>query len=159
MTVAYRDAGDEDRRFVIDAWASSFQFAHTAGMIGVGTWFRVMIPEIERVLDRAGTRTLVAYETSETGRLADLYGFLAADTTPATPVVFYAYVKEPYRRRGLARGLFEAAGIDPLRPFAYTCTTGVVSKIYGARKIPLARWEPLIARFPPEDQRRPRRAR
>lgn len=159
MSLAYRDAGPEDRHFIGDGWVRSYQHAKTAGIIGVASWFRVMIPEVTRIIEWPGTRTLVAYETTETSRLADLYGFIVAAPAAAPPIVFYVFVAEPYRRRGVARGLFRALGIDPQQRFVYACTTGIVSKLYGERKIPFATWDPLVARFSPEDTRRPRRAR
>lgn len=159
MTVAFRPASLADRHFIVDAWVRSFQFAHTAGMISVEDWFPVMIPQVERILDRTDTLTIVAYEPEEESRLADVQGFVSVDRSGTVPVVFYAFVKEPYRKAGYARGLFGAVDIDPTKPFIYTCTTGVVSRIYHDRKIPLAKWDPLVARFPKNDNRRPRRPR
>lgn len=162
MTVEFRPMVSEERTFVVDAWVRSYQFAHAAGMIAMERWFSIMIPEVERVLARPDARTVVAFETDvdvDERYRAELYGFITVDTEPATPVVFYVYVKEPYRKSGIARRLFAAAGVDPARPFVYTCTTGVVSAIYHSRKIPLARWSPLVARFAKDDPRRPRSSR
>lgn len=159
MTFAFRDMEVEDRHFVVDAWCRSYQFAHAAGIISVDTWFSVMIPQVERILDRPDARTIVAHKADETDRLADLQGFIIVDTAELVPVVFYVFVKEAYRKAGRARGLFGAAGVDPAKPFFYVCTTGVVSRVYNDRKIPLARYDPLIARFPKDDPRRPRRTR
>lgn len=156
MTLAIRPAVPEDRRFLVDAWARSFQFAHSAGMIAVENWFAVMIPEIERVLDRPDAQTFVAFEPSDDTRLADIYGFIVFDPVTTPPTVFYVYVKEPYRRSGIARRLFTAAAVDPEKPFVYSCTTPIVSRLYHARKIPMARWNPLVARFAKDDPRRPR---
>src|SRR5262245_50434873 len=165
MTFAFRAADlehREERHFIVDSWVRSFQFAHAAGVIAVEKWFEVMIPEVERLLTRPGSRTIVAYRTGQKDRLADLQGFITVDTDDpewGQPIVHYVFVKEPYRGAGLARGLFAAASVDPQKPFLYTATTGAVSKIYQSRKIPFARWDPLIARFAKEDPRRPRRRR
>lgn len=75
------------------------------------------------------------------------------------PLLHYCYVKSTYRRRGVARALFKAAHVDPLGEFIYTCKTGVVARLTAAThddagrfvsppKLPRARWNPLIARFP-----------
>lgn len=165
MAVAFRPADFSDRNpgsewnFVVDSWVRSFQFAHTAGMIAMEDWFPVMIRQVEKLLERQDVQTIVAYEPGEKSKLADIQGFITFDTTGSLPVVFYVFVKETFRKWGYARGLFGAAGIDPERPFVYTCTTGVVSRIFHERKIPLAKWDPLIARFSKTDHRRPRRAR
>lgn len=100
------------------------------------------------------------------------------------PYVYYVYVKQTYRRwgyvqacslcntpveagaeccvggriisirkgDGIARRLFAAAGIDPSKPFQYSGNTRKVREL--ERKIPLARWQPLLARFPLDAARR-----
>lgn len=154
MTVAIREADASDRRFVISSWLDSFRNSYNAGLIGMSDWWAVMHPQIEKVLDRAGVRTLVAYETREKDRVADLYGFITFDSTVKPTMVFYVYVKAPYRRAGYRNGkrvgdghariLFAAAGIDPLSPFDYACKTQDVAAL--STKIPRARWQPLLAR-------------
>lgn len=159
MTFSFRQMEPADRNFVVDAWVRSYQFANAAGVIAVDRWFQVMIPEVERIIDREGSRTIVAYKVGERDRLADLQGFITVDTEDSMPVVHYVFVKEAFRKAGRARGLFAAAGVDPAKPFVYTATTGAVSKIYQNRKIPFAKWTPLVARFAKTDPRRPRSMR
>jgi len=164
VTLAYRPADlapvqdNAELHFIVHSWVSSYQHAHAAGMIAVEDWFHVMIPQVDKLLRRPNVHTLVAYETDDPDRMADLYGFIAFDATSRPPIVFYVFVKEASRRFGVARGLFHAAGIDPKKPFVYACTTGIVSRIAYDRKIPLAKWDPLTARFGKHDNR-PRRAR
>lgn len=153
MAVAVRPLEQEERDLVVHAWLESFRLANTAGLIAMDRWWDVMAPEATRILDREGTETLVAYETEEESGIADLYGFLVFDKTPelpyrSAPMVYYAYTKGPYRKAGYQRLLFEAAGIDPSKPFVYSCSTPAESEIRRARKIPCAQWKPLLARFP-----------
>ena len=121
-------------------------------MIAMEDFYTVMWPQVEKVLDREDCRTFVAYEDDQ------LYGFIALDTNtaPLPPLVFYIYVKGPYRRwkpqPGIGRQLFAAAGIDPSRPFDYAYRTPEVSRL--AVKIPLARHQPMLARFPKGQGRR-----
>ena len=132
-----------DRVFVIRSWIDSYRTAHSAGMIAMRDWIDVMAPQVERVLARRGCRVWVAHHgDAEPG--ADLYGWLAAETA-ADPLVHYCYVKQAYRRMGIARGLLRLAEIDPTRRFRYSCKTGVVSKL-GAQ-IPYAVWTPLVVRY------------
>lgn len=163
MTIAHRPIEAPDRRFVVDAWCRSFQHSDTAGMISPARWFGVMICEVERILGAPDVETIVAYEPRDTGRLADLYGFIVFDRSAPPPIVFYVYVKSVYRRAGIARGLFAAAGIDPSRLFLYACTNGIVSALVQERvvedeldldnvrvippKLPFAVWNPHLARF------------
>lgn len=152
--IAVRDARAGDESFVVSTWSASFKTSHSAGLIQSEDWATVMHEQIAKVLARAGARTLVAYERTDP---SFLYGFIAGDTTDARmPVVFYVYVKEPYREAGwengkrigdgYARQLFRALGVDPARPFVYVCKTPIVSRLAG--KIPMARWNPLVARYP-----------
>lgn len=109
---------------------------------------------------------LVAHRPGEVDRTADIYGWLAIErdyqipvrsygsegnqiskmAAALLPLVHYVFVKQPYRRLGIARGLFNAAGVNPNQHFAYTCKTAVVSRL--SDKIPNASWQPLVARFP-----------
>jgi GNAT superfamily N-acetyltransferase len=157
MIVVHRQHTPDDRDFIVSSWSSSFKRSHFAGMIHTDDWAAVMHPQIRRVLERPDARAMVAYEKTDP---AFLYGFIAGDTSlhvPVVedgqrkvytlPVVFYVFVKEAYRRVGIARGLFTALGVDPLRPFIYTGRTGVVRTLIEARKIPRADWNPLVARY------------
>lgn len=119
-------------------------------------WTDVMVPQITKAIARPGVQVLVAYDPDATDQLADLAGFIAFDATTAPVYVYYVYVKQAYRcgrgrigAEGIGRGLFRAAGIDPSLPFGYACRTPIVAKI--SRKIPMARWDPLVARFPKAD--------
>lgn len=156
MTLAaYRPATAADRVFIVSAWSSSYKAANAAGMIASEDWSTIMHRQIEKLLALPSVRTLVAFERSDPGFV---YGFIVGDPDPQTrmvgtppspltaPAVFYAYVKEPFRRVGIARGMFGALGIDPEATFFYACRTSVVSRVVD--KIPRARWEPSVARYP-----------
>lgn len=153
MIAAYRTATPADRQFVVSSWSSSYKASNSAGMIASEDWADVMHLQISKLLLRRDVRTVVAYEPSAP---SFLYGFIAGDATAPVPVVFYVYVKEPYRKAGWrdgvrvgdghARGLLAALGIDPREPFLYACRTPVVTRL--TDKIPRARWEPNAARYP-----------
>lgn len=150
----YRDAILDDRPFVVGTWSSSYKSAHAAGMIASEDWATIMHSQIEKLIDRPGTRTIVAYDRVSRGQ-DFLYGFVSGDPTLVVPVVFYLYVKGPFRsqedadgkRNGPrhARGLFAALGIDPAKSFRYACRTAILSRL--ADKIPRARFDPGAARY------------
>lgn len=162
MTVLIRPMIEADRVFVVSGWSSSMRTSHYAGFISMRRWASVMHPEINATIDHPAVATLVAEEVGELDHLGRpfLYGFIAwSRTLTALPYVFYVYVKNPYRRgkqKGLAQGcaaqLFAAAGIDPSKPFLYGCATGACAQL--ARKIPLARFDPLPGRFLGSDEPR-----
>ncbi len=145
--IAYRPAADHDRRFTLSGWSSSFRGSDAAGMIAAERWHTVMHVEIAAILARPEVTTIVAYETEATDHVADLYGFIAAD--PSASVVYYTYVAAPYRRMGIARGLFAAVGIDPRARFSYACKTVWCSTLDA--KTPLAEWEPRHGRIQKQD--------
>ncbi|HZJ68274.1 MAG TPA: hypothetical protein VFD36_32455 [Kofleriaceae bacterium] len=161
--VAFRPADLDqpaERHLIVDAWCGSYRDAFTAGLIQVEDWYAIMIPQLSKVLDKPDVRTMVAVSSGATDRVADVLGFMVADTAEAPPLVYYVFTKEHYRRAGrgrvwggpgIARGLFNAMGIDPGQPFNYVCSTPLVRTL--ERKIPMARWRPLLGRFPKHERR------
>lgn len=152
MTLAFRPAELADRHFVVSSWTQSFRTEDTAGFIQDEDWFSIMDVQIAKALARPDVRTIVACESSAPDHL---HGFITADTVERTPLVYFVYVKRPYRRggrgrlwegTGLARQLFGAIGVDPSNPFNYVCSTRFTRRL--RRKIPLAVWKPLYGRFP-----------
>ena len=163
-SLAYRPAREPDWFFVVDSWLWSYRDAHAAGLIQMEDWNRVMKPQLAKVLARSGVSIFVAHHPGQDGTGADLYGWIAIERgyqTPARsrqggrwvdsmvsvsePLVHYVFVKQPYRRLGIARGLFKAAGVDPAAAFNYTAKTAIVTLL--ADKISGGRWMPLIARY------------
>lgn len=139
---SFRIAEPADRDFIVSGWSASYRLSDRAGMIAMDDWADVMHPQIVKVLDRPSASTVVAHDTA-TGVLQ---GFICADRNGALPMVFYVYVKEAYRRTGIARGLFAAVAINPLLPFTYACRTALVGRLRD--KIPSAKHDHLRARFP-----------
>ena len=140
MSVCFRHATRKDEPFVVSGWSASFRTAESAGLIQMDDWATVMHPQIRKAMKRPNVETMVAYEGDDPGFL---YGFIVADRT--VPLVYYAYVKQPYRRAGYARALFAAIAIDPAKPFEYACATWATVTL--AEKIPYGKYNPLGARF------------
>ncbi|NUO54310.1 MAG: hypothetical protein HOV80_36155 [Polyangiaceae bacterium] len=150
VKLAFRPAGGRDsadRDFIIATWSSSFKKSHSAGLIHADDWAAVMRPQLERILDRG--RAVIACDKTDPNYF---YGWIAGDTSESTPVIFYAYVKEPYRRTGIGRDLFAAFGVDPTKYFVYVCKP-VSIVLLG--KVRLARFNPNEVRYPKENRRRP----
>lgn len=148
MKLAFRPAAghdSDDRSFIVSTWSRSFKLSHSAGLIHSDDWPTVMHTQLERILDRDGARALIACDRDDGDYF---YGWIAADTTDRIPVLHYVYVKEPYRRAGIARQLFTAIGIDPAQFFTYVCR----GPSYGqfASRVAHARYNPNAVRFPKE---------
>lgn len=146
-----------DRTFVISSWLDASRTSYSSGLIAMEDWYTVMWPQYEKARARDGMQTLVAFEETDPDFT---YGFIVADPTeqrvrerdqsirwwPA--LVLFVFVKQNFRREGVARRLFEAVGIDPRKPFLYACNTQQASRL--THKVPQARFNPLVARFPKE---------
>ncbi len=143
--IAFRPITPDDLAFVVSSWSSSYKSAHAAGMIFTDDWGEVMHRQIKRIVSWGDTTTIVGYESDDP---TFLYGFISGDTVERVPVVWYVFVKAPYRRSGTARGLFDALGVAPDKPFNFACRTAVVSRLVD--KIPYGRCNPIIARFAKE---------
>jgi GNAT superfamily N-acetyltransferase len=133
--------------FVVDSFIDSFRTSHAAGLIAMEDWRVVMTRQLALLFARTGVEIHVAYHPGDTDHVADLYGWLGVEQGKP-PLVLYAYVKQPYRRMGIATALLAAAGINAADTFEYAAKTGVVTKL--TAKLPNARWNPLRARFKPK---------
>lgn len=60
---------------------------------------------------------------------SQIYGYIAHQEIEGTQVVHYCYVKEPYRKLGLAKLLLEQIGVDFDKPFFTTHRTNIVKTI------------------------------
>ncbi len=161
--IAFRPADfsdDADRQFIVSNWSASYKKSHNAGLIHTDDYADIMHAQIGRCFfERPGARAIIAYDRKES---SFWYGFIAGDTSEHTPVVFYVYVKEAYRRGGggrlwegpgLGRQLLDRLGADPARKFVYVCRTPVVLQL--SDKIPRGHFNPLEARYPRDSRRRP----
>jgi GNAT superfamily N-acetyltransferase len=148
------DPRDSDQcSLVVSSWSSSYKKSYSAGAIHTDDWAGIWHKQATRHLARPGATTILAYEATDP---SFLYGWIAGDTTEPTPIVFYVYVKESFRREGIATRLVGALGVDPSKPFAYTCQTPVVFEREGINirnKWPRARWNPNELRYPKEARR------
>ena len=149
--IAHRPATPADHRLVVKSWVASYRDSDSAGMVQVDDWYAVMVPQVTRALSRPDVETTIAYETTNDDPGSNAYGFIVADVTERPALVYYVYVKQAYRRSGIARGLFAAVGVDPERPFHFVCKTELVSTL--ERKIPCARYMPRLGRFPKSERK------
>lgn len=163
IDLAFRPAEPDERRCLCDGrpedsrqcspivshWSSSYKKSHYAGLIWCEDWAAVMHPQITKVLERQARTAILAVDAKDA---AFIYGFIVGDTIGPTPVVDYVFVKEPYRREGIARALFGELGVEPRQRFVFSCKTRVVSQL--ADKIPGGRFDNEQARYPKESRRR-----
>ncbi len=165
MIFTYRPATHDDRRFIVSGWSASYRMSRDC-TTPMAIYAKQKHEEVNVHLDRTGVQTIVAEGSVLAGfvtferdaRLFDDRGWANAD------YVFYVYVASFFRKRGVARDLFRAAGIDPASRFHYACRTHGSWELRS--KIPLAHYSPMYARYSPEetaqherDHRRERKGR
>lgn len=133
--------GPVDAPFVFSGWVESFRSAHAAGPIP-SDMYRTLYREIlRRVLDRS--RVVVAYNLD---RPTQLFGFAVRDREDdqERPVLHYVFVKQFFRRNGVARYLVQELGISTRDPFVYTFKSQAAKTI--ARKWTGGCFDPMVVR-------------
>jgi GNAT superfamily N-acetyltransferase len=162
-SLAHRIAEPTDAPLIADSWASSWSEADAAGTLPIDLYWEVARKGVARHLERAGVEAIVAFHPGEdVGH--ELYGWLVIErgcyerrrvrdgrvwvdrNVPMGVVVHYLYVKERYRRIGVARYLFRAAGIDLGSDFVFTHKTALGGQL-ARRLAPHARWRPRLVRY------------
>ncbi len=144
-----RAAIAEDRDFIVSGWSASLRSSRDIPLVPMATYAATFRPIVARHLELA--RAVVAH-----GESGVLFGFIVYDSATyhvelgrrrvtLDGYVLYVYVAAPFRRRGIARRLFAAAGIDPTQRFGYACRTRSSWELRS--KIPLAEYEPYRARY------------
>lgn len=146
--IQHRPLIPADRPFVIATWSSSYKSSPYAGILFTDDYATVMHATINRVLDRPETTTLLACDRDDRDFL---YGYIVGELAD-TPIIHYAYVKTPYRRSGIARGLLAAIGVNALGRFVYTSKTEIVKDL--ASKMPRARFDANGIRYSKQNRRR-----
>lgn len=122
---------------VIDTWLTSFRKSPWAGALPNNIYKPAYFESIRQLVSR-GARVVCAVNPDKPDHVL---GWLCFEqTSDGVPVVHYVFVKPLYRKRGIARSLFDAAGIDPSARFFYTFKTPA------ARYFPGGQYEPAIAR-------------
>lgn len=159
-SLAYRVAKPSDLEFVTKTFLDNFKTSPDAGWIAMSRWYEVMGREFADIVSRPGMTLVVAHHPTETTE--ELYGWIAVErdyklvrrdgrralVAADVPLVAYCFVKQDYRRNGIARGLMAAAGVADRWNFA--AETSALFELRRAGKIPAsARHLHLPLRFPP----------
>lgn len=161
MPLSHRQMLPADLPFVKDAWMRSFRRERAAGVIPMSEYFTVYGLVLDTIIARPGCQVIIAASDACEEPEYNALGFLcfergvslrrgAVDVRSSDAVVHYVYTKQAMRKMGVASFLFSAAGIDAARPFFYTFDTADARRLRA--KIPDARCNPLIARYPKDTQ-------
>ena len=136
-TCAIRPAVPGDLPMITNGWRDSFYAAHAAGPYPKDVYREAMRETVARLLMKPDTQVLTAHSAAGP---EPLYGFIAW----RTGLLYHLYVKQPYRKRGYASALMDAAGFPRTARFGFVFKTPasqeLVKRWFGAR------WEPLALR-------------
>ncbi len=145
-SVAYREAGDGDQAFIMDSWLRSCKHSRYVGPIPMDEYTATMSKWVGNILKRDGVQLILAVNPEFEDQI---FGFICVERGFRFPVVHYCYVKQPYRKLGIARGLFEASNISLDGEFQFTFNCRDMDHSQNRKgKFPNAKWTPLYARFP-----------
>ena len=144
-------ADPDDQIFIVSGWSSSQRMSRDIPLVQMTDWAALWHPVVRAVLARPRSQTLVAHGALRQGFICFEHSAIGNP-----PLVNYVYVAQPYRRQGIASGLFAAADIDPASRFEYACRTKMSWELLEQhRKAPLAGYNPFRARFAEEERTRP----
>lgn len=141
--IKIRPAVGTDVPFVADSWLESFRMSHAAGPVPMDLYWPLYREIIARALQRPNMRCLIACNPEDESQI---YGYLCHEVSDTgVPVIFYCFTKQVFRRVGVQRALFEAAGIKANERLLYCFKTPMGGKV--AQKLRGATWDPLYPRF------------
>ena len=130
-----------DLPLIYNSWLRSFKKQNDVDQNGLPGWmyWRYYHEKIEETLARAETRVLCAEAEPDI-----IFGWICFEHAPTFTVVHYLYVKNAFRKIGLARRLVGGAGLDVARVvYTYSCRTArelTAAKCEVAEFIPIDRW-------------------
>lgn len=107
-----RPGREQDAPFIFNSWLRSYRRSKAAQQVGNDVYYAQHHKCIERTLQRASTQVLVAVPAA-LGESDTICGYIVTERVPGADkalVVHYVYVKETFRRLGLAKGMLQAAG-------------------------------------------------
>jgi GNAT superfamily N-acetyltransferase len=113
-----REMVPDDEGLVMDSWLRSFRPSWFAGPLPNDLYYDIYRPIIrDRVRARSGARVLVATDTEDTAIL----GWMCFE---GNDVVHYIYVKDLFRKKGVARALIQSAGLGDAVRYTFRTKAG-----------------------------------
>lgn len=114
LPIHIRQARYGDLHFCADAWLKSTRYVGTNVRVPDTVYYGLRRPIVHALLSKYDVH-IAAWDEDD----AQIYGFLCAQECHKSKIVYYLYVKSPFRGMGIARRLCEAAGIDDKTPVLF----------------------------------------
>lgn len=114
---------EEHLLFVRVGWVRSFKNSYYAGVIPMHRYDDIQFETVDEILGWPDVEVVVAENPHQDDRTLRFVAFICHETGSRRPIVHYVYVEHDYKERGLVRGLFRAAGINPEQQFIHSHQT------------------------------------
>lgn len=135
---SYRGLQASDVEMVLKTWIGTYRNSLHAGVIPNNRFTEITTDAINQLFKR-GAQGLAAVNPDCPEHIL---GYVVSEVTRmGEPVCHYVFVRDLYRRQGMAKELLKKAGVDPSEPFLYTFRTSCASW-FGKK----AKYVPVIAR-------------
>jgi GNAT superfamily N-acetyltransferase len=102
----FRPMVPDDVPFIKDSWLKSFRDSPWAGCVSNNMYTEVYNDTVEQLWGR-GAEVWVACAAHDH---AKILGWICVEAVPGGRATHYLYIKDPYRRKGLASSLLEKFG-------------------------------------------------
>ncbi len=132
-----RPAAVTDAAFIFNSWLKCYRHSKSAMQVQNDIYFSAQHKVIEGLVKRA--QFIIACSPTDENQI---YGYGVGEMVEDVVCVHFIYVKEPYRKLGLACTLLAALGHVPGTPYLYTHRTHVAEKL--EKKHPLV-YHPYLA--------------
>lgn len=125
--LTFRPHSEEDLPFLHSSWGSSYYAGcSVTRFISPKEFHEFHRPIRERFFSREGARVLVCCDPNDSWHIL---GWIAVEAIPSATILQYLYIKDTFRREGLAEALLKRAIVT--LPVFYTHLTDRAAKIIG----------------------------
>lgn len=122
--VALREATSEDVNFIFSSWLKSYRSSDFAKCITDTIYFEYHHDVIENLI--ATSQVIVACDKKKPH---EIYGYMVAQVVDNIFTIHYTYVKQPFRRIGIADLMFKAFDHNPDHVACYSHETFMARRL------------------------------
>ena len=121
LGLSFRPVNPDELSFVLDSWLKSYRGSPWAGVLRNNRYFEETRGTIEDLLARGAKLWACVVPIPETEK-ERIVGFICYEAKSGQVCIHYVYVKDPYRRLGIAKALVSQATAEARQVF-YTFRT------------------------------------
>lgn len=122
--IRFRRGVPEDVSFIFSSWLKSFRLNGMAENLNPKVYYSQHHCLVEGLMIKANVTVACNPEDP-----SQIYAYVCHEVIEGLPVVHYIYVKDSFRRLGLAAMLLEEVGISLDKPFFFTHYNKIANRI------------------------------